>query len=95
MGYPTKVQLIQRQNSQQWYINFPAALAQAMEFSRGEVVEWILEDRGQLRLRRLQPPPSPPKKKRRDSSTTSSSSGKAARPPAAGNASPSGRKPSR
>lgn len=92
MGYRTKVQLIQRQNSQQWYINFPAALAQAMEFSRGEVVEWILEDRGQLRLRRLQPPP---KKKRRDSSTTSSSSGKAARPPAAGNASPSGRKPSR
>jgi len=95
MGYRTKVQLIQRQNSQQWYINFPAALAQAMEFSRGEVVEWILADRGQLRLRRLQPPPSPPKKKRRDSSTTSSSSGKAARPPAAGNASPSGRKPSR
>jgi hypothetical protein len=93
MGYPTKVQLIQRQNSEQWYINFPAALAQAMEFTRGEVVEWIIEDHGQLRLRRLKPPAGP-KKKRRDSSTTSSSSGKAARPPAAGNASPSGRKPS-
>ena len=92
MGYPTKVQLIQRHNSEQWYINFPAALAQAMEFSRGEVVEWIIEDRGQLRLRRLQPPP---KKKRRDSSTTSSSSGKTARPPAASSASPSGRKLSR
>ena len=94
MGYPTKVQLIQRQNSEQWYINFPAALAQAMEFSRGEIVEWILEDRGQLRLRRLQPPPSP-KKKRRDSSTTSSSSGKTARQPAASSASPSGHKRSR
>lgn len=94
MGYPTKVQLIQRQNSEQWYINFPAALAQAMEFSRGEIVEWIIEDRGQLRLRRLQPLPGP-KKKRRDSSTTSSSSGKTARPPAASSASPSGRKPSR
>lgn len=94
MGYPTKVQLIQRQNSEQWYINFPAALAQAMEFSRGEIVEWIIEDRGHLRLRRLQPPPGP-KKKRRDSSTTSSSSGKTARPPAASSASPSGRKPSR
>ena len=94
MGYLTKVQLIQRQNSQQWYINFPAALAQAMEFSRGEVVEWIIEDRGQLRLRRLQPPPSP-KKKRRDSATTSSSSGKTARQPAASSASPSGRKRSR
>ena len=25
MGAPTKVQLIDRQNSQQWYVNFPAA----------------------------------------------------------------------
>ncbi len=94
MGYPTKVQLIQRQNSEQWYTNFPAALAQAMEFSRGEIVEWIIEDRGQLRLRRLKPPPGP-KNKRSDSSTTSAGSGKTARPPAAGNASPTGRKPSR
>ncbi len=40
MGFPTKVQLIKRQTSQQWYVNFPSALAQAMEFSRGELVEW-------------------------------------------------------
>ena len=32
VGYPTKVQLIKRKQSEQWYINFPAALAQAMEF---------------------------------------------------------------
>jgi len=94
MGYPTKVQLIQRQASEQWYINFPSALAQAMEFTRGETVEWIIEDRSQLRLRRLKPPPSP-KKKRLDSSTTSASSGKTARRSAASSASSSGRKPSR
>jgi hypothetical protein len=58
MGYPTKVQLIKRQTSEQWYINFPAALAQAMEFTRGETVEWILEDKAQLILRRLNPPKS-------------------------------------
>ena len=29
MGFPTKVQLIQRRESEQWYINFPSALAQA------------------------------------------------------------------
>ena len=52
MGFPTKVQLIQRQDSQQWYINFPSAIAQAMEFERGEVVEWIIEDKTQLVLRR-------------------------------------------
>ena len=46
MGFPTKVQLIKRQASEQWYINFPSALAQAMEFSRGEMVEWFVEDKG-------------------------------------------------
>lgn len=93
MGYPTKVQLIQRQASEQWYINFPSAVAQAMEFTRGETVEWIMEDRSQLLLRRLQPPPSS-KKKRLDSSTTSVSSGKTARRSAASSVSSSGRKPS-
>jgi hypothetical protein len=52
MGFPTKVQLIQRKDSQQWYINFPSAVAQAMEFTRGEVVEWIVEDKNRLLLRR-------------------------------------------
>jgi len=93
MGYPTKVQLIQRQASQQWYINFPAAVAQALEFTRGETVEWIIEDRSQLLLRRLQPPPAS-KKKRLDSSTTSASSGKTARRSAASGASSSAPKPS-
>lgn len=93
MGYPTKVQLIQRKASEQWYINFPSAVAQAMEFTRGETVEWIIEDRSQLLLRRLQPPPSS-KKKRLDSSSTSASSGKTARRSAASGASSSARKPS-
>ena len=52
MGYPTKVQLIQRKASEQWYVNFPAALAQAMEFTKGEVVEWIVDDKNTLTLRR-------------------------------------------
>lgn len=62
MGFPTKVQLIKRRNSQQWYVNFPSAIAQAMEFARGEIVEWIIEDRAQLVLRRRQAPPSALKK---------------------------------
>ncbi len=64
MGYPTKVQLIKRKESEQWYINFPSAVAQAMEFERGEVVEWIIEDKAQLVLRRQKVPPSAMKKKR-------------------------------
>jgi hypothetical protein len=63
MGYPTKVQLIKRKQSEQWYINFPAAVAQAMEFQRGETVEWIIEDKASLVLRRLKVPLSAMKKK--------------------------------
>jgi len=59
MGFPTKVQLIQRKKSQQWYINFPSAVAQAMEFERGETVEWIIEDKANLVLHRRQVPVSP------------------------------------
>ncbi len=65
MGYPTKVQLIKRKNSEHWYIGFPAAVARAMQFARSEVVEWIIEDREYLVLKRLSPPPSAMKKKRK------------------------------
>lgn len=52
MGFPTKVQLINRKTSKQWYINFPSAVAQAMDFQRGEIVEWIIEDKSTLILKR-------------------------------------------
>jgi hypothetical protein len=52
MGYPTKVQLIQRKESQQWYVNLPAAVAQAMDFQKGEIVEWTVQDRQHLLLKR-------------------------------------------
>jgi len=58
MGFSTKVQLIQRQDSEQWYINFPSAVAQAMEFQKGEIVEWVIEDKTTLILHRQSPPRS-------------------------------------
>ena len=67
MGYPTRVQLIQRKASQQWYVNFPVALAQAMGFRKGEVVEWTVQDRDRLLLQRTAPAAGDPasrKKKR-------------------------------
>jgi hypothetical protein len=63
MGFPTKVQLIKRRQSEQWYINFPSAVAQSMEFERGETVEWFIEDKGMLALKRRKVPPSVLKKK--------------------------------
>jgi hypothetical protein len=95
MGFPTKVQLIKRKASEQWYINFPSAIAQAMEFSRGETVEWIVEDKALLALRRLHPPSPALKKTPPASSPVSSSSGTSASPPSTKAASPTARKPSR
>ena len=59
MGCPTRVQLINRKNSQQWYINFPAPIAQAMQFAKGEVCEWIIDNRQFLILKRREVPRSP------------------------------------
>ncbi len=57
MGYPTKVQLIERKESQQFYINFPVPIAQAMEFTKGEVVEWTIVDKQHLIVSRANVPP--------------------------------------
>lgn len=94
MGFPTKLQTIRRKASQQWYVNFPSALAQAMEFAPGEMVEWSVEDRTQLVLNRPQAPPSSLKKTPRRGSSSSSrdswrKASKAAKP-----ASPGGSKAS-
>lgn len=59
MGYPTKVQLIERKESKQWYINFPAAIAQAMDFEKGEDVQWTIADKAHLILSREVVPPNP------------------------------------
>jgi hypothetical protein len=64
MGYPTKVQLIKRKASEQWYINFPSAVAQAMDFRKGEVVRWFIEDKANLVLHRTEVPPNPVSQKK-------------------------------
>lgn len=63
MGYPTKIQLIKRAKSEQWYINFPSAIAQAMEFNRGEVAEWLIDNNQRLVLMRSDEAVSALKKK--------------------------------
>jgi antitoxin component of MazEF toxin-antitoxin module len=65
MGYPTKVQLIQRQASQQWYVAVPAALARALNLSKGEVIEWNVQDKHTLLLRRMAGEPAAGGKKKR------------------------------
>lgn len=52
MGYKTKIQLIKRKESEQWYVNFPTQVAQVMEFEKGENFEWTLINKNTLKLRR-------------------------------------------
>jgi len=56
MGYPTKVQLISRARNQQWYVNFPNALAQALDLRKCEIVEWEVESREVLVMVRREAP---------------------------------------
>ena len=69
MGYTTKIQVIKREKSEQYYVNFPAAVAQAIEFSPGEVVEWLIDDYQNLVLRRSDSAVSELKKKLKKKST--------------------------
>ena len=53
MGYVTKVQVIKRANdTRQFYLICPAPLAQALEMEQGEEIEWVVEGRDTLILRR-------------------------------------------
>jgi hypothetical protein len=53
MGYITKVQVIERaNNTRQYYFICPAPLAQALEFEKGEEIDWVVEDRATLVIRR-------------------------------------------
>ena len=53
MGYLTKVQVIERAKGQrQFYLICPAPLAQALEMEKGETIEWVVEDKWTLRVRR-------------------------------------------
>jgi len=68
MGYPTKVQLIARKKgADQYYINFPTAIAEALEFQKGEIIEWIIEDKANIIAHRPHVPPSPVEIKKKTS----------------------------
>jgi antitoxin component of MazEF toxin-antitoxin module len=55
MGYIVKLQKVERPTNRSFYINLPAALADAVELSKGEELEWFIEDKNTLLLRRRKP----------------------------------------
>jgi hypothetical protein len=55
MGCLTKVQVIERAKGQrQFYLICPAPLAQALEIEKGETIEWVVEDKWTLSVRRVE-----------------------------------------
>ena len=55
MGYPVKVQKVERPTNRSYYVNFPVALAQAMGLEKGENFEWVIEDKNTLLFQRIKP----------------------------------------
>ena len=64
MGHTVKMQRVERGKTRSFYLNFPAALADAMQVDKGEEFEWLLEDKNTVWLRRVEPKPHrlPPRK---------------------------------
>jgi bifunctional DNA-binding transcriptional regulator/antitoxin component of YhaV-PrlF toxin-antitoxin module len=53
MGYKIKIQRVERGNTKSFYVNFPAAVAEAGNIEKGEEMEWCIEDRDTYILRRI------------------------------------------
>jgi antitoxin component of MazEF toxin-antitoxin module len=46
---------VERPTNRSFYINLPAALADAVQLAKGEELEWFIEDKNTLILRRRKP----------------------------------------
>jgi len=55
MGYDVKIQRVDRGATKSFYINFPAAIAEAVNIAKGEEWIWSIEDRNTFLLRRKKP----------------------------------------
>jgi len=67
MGYKVKIQKVERGSTKSYYVNFPAAVADASQLVKGEEMEWIIEDRNCFVLKRVtEVPTNLPKPKKQD-----------------------------
>jgi bifunctional DNA-binding transcriptional regulator/antitoxin component of YhaV-PrlF toxin-antitoxin module len=56
MAYQSTVQVIERaNNTRQFYLICPAPLARALEMEKGETIEWVVEDKYTLVIKRVPP----------------------------------------
>ncbi len=55
MGYTVKIQKVDRPTNRTYYVNFPVAMAEAVDLQKGETMEWLVDDRNTFILRRVKP----------------------------------------
>jgi hypothetical protein len=55
MGHRIKIQRVDRGATKSFYVNFPAAMAEAAKIAKGEEMEWLIEDKNTFVLRRVKP----------------------------------------
>lgn len=55
MGYKAKIQRVDRGKTKSFYINFPAAVAEACNIEKGEEMEWLIEDKNTFVIKRVIP----------------------------------------
>jgi len=53
MGYSVKLQKVERPTNRSYYINLPVVLAETLDFSKGDVLEWSVKDNTTLLLRKI------------------------------------------
>jgi hypothetical protein len=53
MGYKVKIQRVDRGKTKSFYVNFPAAVAEAGEIQKGEEMEWVIQDKDTYILKRV------------------------------------------
>lgn len=53
MGYKIKIQRVERGSTKSFYVNFPAAVAEAAGIEKGEEMEWFIQDRDTYVLKRI------------------------------------------
>lgn len=63
MGYQVKIQRVERGTTKSFYVNFPAALAEACNIEKGEEMEWLIEDKNNFTLQRIKKTPIKSRKK--------------------------------
>ncbi len=57
MGYSVKIQKVERGTTKSFYVNFPAAVAEACNIEKGEEMFWVIEDKNSFTLQRVNKQP--------------------------------------